>query len=322
MKQAKWRELPSGNQGSYDTASLAPMDKYPFWQDVVLANLSPTENVAIEPRHKFSGRLNRIGLTGASLYRVQTSAIRYVRDQRSLRTRPNDDFFLVSVNQGRGAMTQCGRDVVAGAGDIIFYDSGKPFTWEFNGDVEMHILRVPRRKVLAAAKGLEHVPTHVLNRDQPWTTLVSGLIREIVSLHEDPPEDTGRISAPFLDMVMAAINCSAAGNAAKPAHNDIVARAKEHMLRNIDNPELTLNDVCATLGVSSRTLCRIFATDGQSAIGWLWEQRTEHARRIIEEKKVDTVSQAAMQSGFSNFSHFARTFKAKYGILPKVLLRQ
>jgi AraC family transcriptional activator of tynA and feaB len=52
---------------------------------------------------------------------------------------------------------------------------------------------------------------------------------------------------------------------------------------------------------------------------WVWSERLERCRRDLEEPllRVRTVSEIAYSWGFSDVSHFSRSFKQKFGITPR-----
>jgi AraC-like DNA-binding protein len=51
---------------------------------------------------------------------------------------------------------------------------------------------------------------------------------------------------------------------------------------------------------------------------WLMEKRLHHAHRLLMHQN-KTVSEAAFESGFQNSSHFTRSFKQRFGVLPATL---
>eukprot|EP01032_Pedospumella_encystans_P034527 gene34527-39031_t len=67
---------------------------------------------------------------------------------------------------------------------------------------------------------------------------------------------------------------------------------------------------------------RLFATEGTTPGRWLWQQRLEASYRALAEGRVRQVSQAALEFGFTDLSHFSRAFKARFGRSPKDVQRQ
>lgn len=49
---------------------------------------------------------------------------------------------------------------------------------------------------------------------------------------------------------------------------------------------------------------------------YVQEKRLEYAARLLEENDI-SISEAAIKSGYTNMSHFSKSFFKKYGVLPK-----
>ena len=81
-----------------------------------------------------------------------------------------------------------------------------------------------------------------------------------------------------------------------------------------ENPPLeTLAERC---GLSPYQLIRSFkAETGLTPHAWLLDQRIEHARTLLREKR-QPLCEIALASGFSDQSHFSRAFKARTSVTP------
>lgn len=143
--------------------------------------------------------------------------------------------------------------------------------------------------------------------------------------HMDLPGDsvtTSRVASSIVDLLTAALEMGlACPDSPCSRHLELLRRAKDFMLARLDDTELDIDDVADHLCVSQRTLNRVFAADGTTAIRWLWQQRLESSHRTLSEGRVRHVTDVALQSGFSDFSHFSRSFKRAYGVAPHKLLR-
>ena len=81
--------------------------------------------------------------------------------------------------------------------------------------------------------------------------------------------------------------------------------------------EVPLKEVAALLNCTPYHLIRLFkAHKGMSPHAFLLQIRLEHARKRLENGQ--SISQAALDSGFSDQSHLTRAFKARYGLTPAV----
>jgi AraC-like DNA-binding protein len=98
-----------------------------------------------------------------------------------------------------------------------------------------------------------------------------------------------------------------------------VAMIREKMFE----PLLSRNRVADELGVSVRTLARAFAMHGTSFDRSLWDNRLEAAYEALLSRRGGTnITEIALRHGFSDSSHFARRFKARFGVKPGSVLNR
>lgn len=75
--------------------------------------------------------------------------------------------------------------------------------------------------------------------------------------------------------------------------------------------------VALDMGMSVSKLNRSFrALYGTSLHSYVQDKRLECAARLIKESDIQ-ISEAAQKCGFTNMSHFSKSFLKKYGVLPK-----
>ena len=87
----------------------------------------------------------------------------------------------------------------------------------------------------------------------------------------------------------------------------------EEMFLNIS----TLDDLCADMGLSKSYLCREFKTyTGKTIIEYINQKKIERSMLLLRtcDEKIISI---AHQSGFTNLSHFNRTFQRIVGHSPK-----
>ncbi|MBR0986142.1 helix-turn-helix domain-containing protein [Bradyrhizobium liaoningense] len=96
-------------------------------------------------------------------------------------------------------------------------------------------------------------------------------------------------------------------------------RAKELVEAQLGNPALRPEDIGHAIGVSRRSLYNLFSQIGATPMGYVREQRLkEAARRLRNASLTDaTVTSIAYDLGFADPSHFARLFRAQYGMSPR-----
>src|SRR5690606_32461053 len=102
-----------------------------------------------------------------------------------------------------------------------------------------------------------------------------------------------------------------------------VKRAEEY-IRSAATGDITMEDIAEAASVSERTLFYGFKRwRNTTPMAYVWDVRLAHARNelIAARETGGTVSQAAINAGFTSFSHFAKMYKARFGESPSATLR-
>jgi len=95
-----------------------------------------------------------------------------------------------------------------------------------------------------------------------------------------------------------------------------IYQIRDHVLSQLDTPPV-LSELAAAAGMSASKLKRLFKQIfGSSFFNYYQSFRMKEAARLLKENK-HTVTQVGYQLGFSNLSHFSRTFEAHIGMKPK-----
>ena len=97
-----------------------------------------------------------------------------------------------------------------------------------------------------------------------------------------------------------------------------IQKARDYIHTSLDQ-EITLSDLENLLGISQYHFIRLF----KSAVGippyqYILQQRIKAAKRLLLAQTNLSITDVAMQCGFSSSSHFSRSFQKLVGISPRV----
>lgn len=112
-------------------------------------------------------------------------------------------------------------------------------------------------------------------------------------------------------------------NHIEPLNTDknFLEKFKTHIEENFQNPEFDIEQLCSLIGFSRAQLFRkVKSITNHSPGEFIRTTRLEYAKVLLENKAVETVSEAAYNSGYSNPKQFTRAFKEKYNMTPSELL--
>lgn len=124
----------------------------------------------------------------------------------------------------------------------------------------------------------------------------------------------------MLDLLACIIDLHAGSSPSRTVTEALFKRACAHVLRHIEDPELSTASVAQAEHVSPRTLARVFAANGTTPMRYIWQKRLEASYCALAHGSVRKVSEAAMNYGFSDLSHFSRAFKTAFGVNPQSIM--
>ncbi len=104
----------------------------------------------------------------------------------------------------------------------------------------------------------------------------------------------------------------------QPSKDDVerIEVLRERIQRN-PALEYDAQTVADQLGMSISKLNRVFRTMYATSLhSYVQDKRLEYAARLLQENDIP-ISQAAQLSGYTNMSHFSKSFVKKFGVLPK-----
>jgi len=131
-------------------------------------------------------------------------------------------------------------------------------------------------------------------------------------------EDHGDAAAnATLEIICACLRPTVAtiGEAQAPLQNTILQRAKHLIAMNLRSPQLTPEFLCRALGISRRTLYRVFEPL-EGVHQYILLERLGHIRQALKSDSRQAIAELAEQYGFTCQETFWRAFKRHYGVTP------
>ncbi|MXN17847.1 helix-turn-helix domain-containing protein [Pseudooceanicola sp. GBMRC 2024] len=305
-----------------DSAALPARDRFAFWDSVISDHFCPASNRPASDPLAFRARIAMRSLGSIGLSDLGTAGMSSSRSRTAIRRTPLDCFFVSCLSAGEARIEQGGRRGLQKTGDFIMYDSAQPFEIEMVSDYAGKWLRVPRSVMLNRMPHAEAMTARPLSGASPMGRMLTLMLTEAQDLDVGPESPAAqRVGLSLVDLLAAAFDSGTGMVSADNArHAALLDKAKSWILAHLEDPEIDSEAMVRQIGVSRRTLNRIFALEGTTPIRWMWHQRLNRAHELLVSGGEYRVSDVALKCGFSDFSHFARAFKAAFGVMPKTLL--
>ena len=304
----------------FSTAGIQTKERFDYWNDVVFQRYAPClGKIANQTIFNASTSVNEFGSTEIS--DVVSDAIYYDRRKCDLNLIERDDIFISVMTEGSAHFEQHDRRVTQQVGDVLIYDSGRPYAFRYPTAYKATLIRVPRPLLTTKIPNMDQLGANILTAGTVYNRLVRSLVEETHLIATSAELiDEPHFVTPSLEMLTTAISRSVSGN--EPCHptSNQLATVKNYIRQHLNDEDLSLETIAKAQCMSVRTLSRLFAEIGETPRQWLQNQRLAGAYQALSLGKVRNVTEAAFQFGFKDLSHFSRRFKDQYGMAPKSLL--
>jgi len=303
-----------------DTTDTAAEERVDAFRAAMGQATVPCRVDQLVPEREVQARMHFWSFGRATLFTTDSSPFRLVRTPRHLRMEAPPVVALSIHPQGRGRFSQLGHEQHMGPGRLMLNDLTAPYSWSSvsGGSRAVQIrydhLDLPVDVVRRAIGRLPGSPVHDL--------LVSHLQRLAASadqLAADPGATA--VGAATVELVRALVVSAADDDRLRSAvrEGSLMSRVREYVLARLPDADLSPASIAAAHNVSVRQLYKAFAADGQSLEQWVITERLELARAELASAagRRRPIAATARACGFPDPSHFARRFRAAFGLTPR-----
>lgn len=304
----------------YSTTAVEAPRRFEYWKEVVCRHCITAASKPLSASN-FDGELAVHGMDMLDVCSLSAPLHYWERTPQHLRTGPDDDLWLGFIERGHGQLDQGGRRSALTAGTLVLYDAAQPFRFSLGGR-DNHLLRIPRRLLAPRLPGVEAMTATALDERRPGVASLREMMRQAGTAPAwlGEPDIATRFSQTLLDLLVLALETHDPERV--HAERDLYARIMAYIRRHLPDQDLNVERLAQLHHVSTRTVTRAFARHHQSPMAAVWQARLHASREAIERGRVRSVSQAALEHGFSDFSHFSHAFRKAFGVAPQVLLRR
>ncbi|BBY61922.1 AraC family transcriptional regulator [Mycolicibacterium helvum] len=230
------------------------------------------------------------------------------------------DYLVGLIVDGQAEITQNGRTAQLGPGSFVILDSAQPFRYSCPTDFRQIVLTAPRALLTARLpdRSLRSATARTVSGTSGAGVLVTSVFSGIADIDSDiSPASTEALVSSALDILVTAMTeAQLPLSAPATARDQDLAVAKHAIVRHLHQPDFSIGDVAAELGMSVRYVQKLFAAEGSSPSTWQLEQRVERARKYLLTTNL-TVSEISSQVGFRDPSHFSRRFRHAFAVNPQ-----
>ncbi|MEU5960358.1 helix-turn-helix domain-containing protein [Micromonospora parva] len=314
------------------TTEVPAEDGFAFWREVNSKLWVPYDlrcESQWEPGFRAQVGISEFGPVQATLMTTMPHSVH--RTPKLIRQADPEVFKLGCLVRGGGMITQDGQRADFGVGDLILYDTSRPYQAEFTPDVpvsQLLLLRFPRSLLPLPRRELRRLSAVRIPGAQGIGALSSQFLLHLARhMDELSPLDAARLSTLTIDVLTAALANALDVQSAVPSHTRrraLIAQIHAFVRENLGDPRLTPDAIAAAQHISLRYLHKLFHEEGHTVAGWVRERRLEQCRRDLANPQLGArpIHAIAAQWGFTSPAHFSQAFRSAYGLSPRQFREQ
>jgi AraC family transcriptional activator of tynA and feaB len=289
------------------------------WQVQVRSLCGRYSSKGVNPM-TFAGSIRPVRVWGCAAVLARCNIQRVERTSRDARLDGKEHYYAMLYLAGRWTVIQNDRVEQLEAGDIGLIDSTRPVTYIVESRPGRWLsVHLPRRSVIAHL-GFEPEGGLCRRGQTPANRLFFQLIQAAVT-ECDP---TCAAAEPYMQL---AIYDLLGALFATPRLPSISSRT-DKLFKQICNivrdrfadPDLSPSQVATEAGISLRYLQQLFSVRNSSYTHFIHSVRLDYAASLLHRRALSNtgqpISQIAYVSGFSDYTHFARQFRRRFGHSP------
>lgn len=308
------------------TADISERRQFAHWQDFICDSLVGLDCTSPH-REKFSGSIYNRKFAGLQLSTMTSDQMSLSRSKARIARAREDDFLVAFEGRAQSYGAQDGREAILDVYDFALFDSTRPYEVGFKPEFKHFVLKIPRSALLSRLGNPNAITGTRIPGERGAGRIASHFFLELEQqldlLDSLQADRLGEIGLDLLAAALAATSSvSRLGESA--IRNAWIARIKVLTNSRLSDPALSPKLIATTLGISVRYLNALFSAEELSFDRWIWERRLQrcHAALTDRSQLARSISDIAFSWGFSDMSHFSRSFRQRFGYSPREARRE
>lgn len=308
------------DQWRFSTDDLPERDRLPHWREVCGRTMLRTD---MEPLSDapFHCTANIWMLPGLAVSSIVTAPNRLIRN-REMIADGNDDFILAIPLAGGAAISQRGDEVSLIRGDAVLMSNAETSSSDVPCESHFLSLAIPAAALKQKTKNIGAALLRTIPGNSPSLRLLSSYVQALSSEQKLGSPELRHLAASHIHD-LAALAVGASHDAAEIANNRGVRAArlraiKTDVVANLGHHNLNAAMMASRHGVTPRYVNKLFEADGVTFSEYVLIQRLTFTHRMLSDLRFAalTISSIAFEAGFSDLSHFNRSFRRRYDATP------
>lgn len=274
-----------------------------------------------KPTPEFRGRVRSTRVDRFAFAEVAAGAHEVERTPQLIADGRSEYYKVSVLLSGRGLLVQDNRELTLGPGDIAIYDTGRPYSLEFDAEFRNFVFMLPKDTLDIPIDLMDQLVASRLSPRSPVAALLAQHLPLVpqATAHSSAVGGThivrstvGLVEAVCLDQL-------GKDPVALDPRYRLLQEVREYIDTNLASPTLSPPQIAAAHYISVRHLHSLFHAEGVSIATWIRTRRLERCQRELADTRLahHAISVIASRSGFVDAAHFSKLFRSHAGMTPR-----
>ena len=307
---------PKPLRSRFDTRALPPRQAQPAWTEAIGVIFDARPRKSVE--EGFFANVDAAFMGDVALGRLRSTTQDFDRSRYKIARDGMDGYLLQFYLSGRSASRGGSNSGVAGEGDLYVIDMAQPLSTTTTDHDQISFV-VPRRLMTTRLESADTAHMKVVPAGLPLVALFRESLKSFYGQLDRMSLREAEIAIPpLLDLAAAAINGHADERNVAGVNLACFVGLRRHVEDNLLDPDLTLDSLLATFGLSRRKAYRLFEPVGGFAT-YVNRRRLQRALQALRSPdwRYVSISEIGSAHGFPNAENFSRAFRREYGLSPR-----
>lgn len=298
----------------------APNQRFDQWRDLVRLSCGPLQVLPGDDDFA-AGTIMKGALGGMNVSVVDADPHTVVRTERLIRGADAEYMYLCGVLEGSARIEQGDRRATGRTGELISFDSTRPYTLTMPEKFRMIALMFPHRMVGLSPNGTRTLTAKAWSGRSGVEALLFQLLDGLsCHLSELSPSTAGSLGTSVASLVSTLFAERLRLSPSEPcaARHSLMLRVQAFARQHLADQRLDPQLLAQRHGVSLRYLQNLFQEQGTSPARWIRDERLARCHEDLRAPHSAHLTVAAIGErwGLPGPSHFTRLFRDRYGVTP------
>lgn len=300
------------------TEAVAARDRAPQWREWIGRHFGGLES-DMYGDVEFDGHLCASRAGDVILTKLEAGRHRVLRTPQMARHSDSGYLKIVAPWHGSAQVEQQGRQAGVRSGGWAIYDTTASYAVDNPERSEHLIVMLPKDQMAERSLRLDRL----MARQVGGASGISRVALETMrNTYQELPAMSEAAARGAGEMIMQLVRLSLLELADKQTdmtqREALLDRIRDHVARHLRDPELSIEQIARTLNCSKRHLHNAFTRGDETLSGYIQQQRLQACIQELRQgsRGARAITDVALSWGFSNLSHFSRTFREHTGMSP------